>query len=340
MVTNIQLEKETFTFIDLTENLHVSRFAEDIQAGLSASQKHLPAKHLYDETGSSLFERITSSDDYYLTRVEETILQTQASAILDELPADAALVELGSGNSAKTRRLLEVLVEQQKTPLFVPIDISRDFLFANSQQLVHDYPGLHVMGIAADYHDGLEILTEKMSRPCLILWLGSDIGHTDYANAAEHLKQEVVPLLKPRDRLLLGIDLKKPNDILHAAYGCGQQTETHAASQTFALNLLHRINREFGGNFDTEAFEYQCGYDREAGCIAVYIVSLRSQSVTLQSLNLTVTFEPDEHIRIHRSYKYDHDDIRQLADASGLHLQHQWLDSRRWFSLNLLAPAS
>ncbi len=331
---------EACTCIDLTQALPPEQFAEDVRAGLIAPQKYLPVKYLYNHTGSPLFEEITQNPHYYLTRAEEEILRTYASDILTELPVDTALVELGSGSAAKTRQLIEALLNRQSRPLFVPIDISRDFLFTQVQQLSADYPALRVLGIAADYHAGLEILAEKVPQSRLILWLGSDIGHTGYATAAEHLKQELVPLLNPEDRILLGIDLKKPVDKLHAAYGCTRQPCIHTASQDFALNLLQRINYELDGDFDIPAFQYQCHYDEEAGCINIYLVSMREQTVTVKALGLTVGFGDGDHIHIHSSYKYDDADIQCLAEKAGLRLQRQWFDAEHLFSVNLLAPVA
>lgn len=325
-------------YLDLIKNLPLEHFADDVYAGLSADEKYLQAKYLYDQTGSHLFEQITQSDHYYLTRTEESLLRTYAADILHELPPDAALVELGSGSAAKTRLLIEALLQQQAHPLFVPIDISRDFLFANVKQLSQNYPALRVLGIAADYHAGLEVLAQQVPQSRLIAWLGSDIGHTDYAGAATLLKQELVPLLNANDGLLLGIDLKKDAGIFAAAYSCGKQTET--PEQVFTLNLLRRINRELEGNFVLSKFEMQCFYDAAAGCIKIYLAATQAQQVTIKAVDLEIKFAAGERIHIHTSYKYDNTDIQRLAATAGLQLKRQWFDAKHWFSLNLLTPLS
>jgi len=326
------------SYLDLIKSLPPDHFADDVRAGLSAADKYLQAKYLYDQAGSHLFEQITHSEHYYLTRAEESILRTYAAEILHELPSDAALVEMGSGSAAKTRFLLEALLQQQANPLFVPIDISRDFLFANVKQLSQDYPALRVLGIAADYHAGLEVLAHQVPQARLIVWLGSDVGHTDYASAAALLKQDLVPLLNAKDGVLLGIDLKKEADIFAAAYSCGKPTDS--PEQAFTLNLLRRINRELDADFVLSHFQMQCFYDTTAGCMKIYLAALQAHQVTIKAIDLEVKFAEGERIHLHTSYKYDNADIQRLAAAAGLCLKRQWFDANHWFSLNLLTPLS
>jgi L-histidine N-alpha-methyltransferase len=199
----------SYRFIDLTSQTHNEQFIEDVRVGLTARPKYLHVKYIYDVVGSELFEQITQDEDYYLTRTEEAILTRFAAEIVQQLEDNTALVELGSGSAAKTLRLVEALLQKQGPSLFVPIDISGDFLRNNVKALCQNYPALHILGIIADYHAGLTILAKEIKQPKLLLWLGSDIGHVSHDEAAQMLCEHVVPMLKPGDKLLLGIDLKK-----------------------------------------------------------------------------------------------------------------------------------
>ncbi|MDX8376415.1 MAG: L-histidine N(alpha)-methyltransferase [Mariprofundales bacterium] len=330
--------EKPYRFIDLTVQTHTNQFIEDIRTGLTSTPKCLPVKHLYDAVGSELFEKITQDKDYYLTRAEEAILAEFSPEIVQQLESNTALVELGSGSAAKTRHLIEALLQKQESLLFAPIDISGDFLRENVERLNQYYPSLRTLGVIADYHDGLAVLAKEIKQPKLLLWLGSDIGHVDYNEAAQQLREHVVSMLKPGDKLLLGIDLKKSPYVINLAYGCTeQQTPIHTLSHALASNGLRRINQLLQGNFVLENFRYHCRYNDKLGCIEVYLKSMCDQQVYIANLSLQVTFAQGELIRIHTSYKYNNDDIQQLAKASGLQLQQQWFDNDRLFSVNLFS---
>jgi len=197
------------------------------------------------------------------------------------LADNTALIELGSGSAAKTRRLLEAFLQKQASTLFCPIDISGDFLQENVKKLSSDYPDLNILGVIADYYTGLAALADEIHQPKLLLWLGSDIGHADRDKAAQLLKEKMIPALKPGDKLLLGIDLKKPAEPIHLAYGCPGENEP--LRYAFNCNALLRINRQLGGDFKPENFQRYCFYNEEKGRVEIYLKSLCDQQVAINA---------------------------------------------------------
>lgn len=329
----------SYECVDLSRSQHHLReqFAQDLRAGLGAEAKHLSLKYTYDEIGSPLFEEISHSDPYYVTRTEDAILGQYAGEIAGLMPADTALVELGSGSSRKTLHLIEALLAKQGESLFVPIDISRDFLFAAAGQLCDRYADLRVLALAADYDAALELLAERVRQPRLIIWLGSDIGQLTYADAANLLKRNLLPWMNPEDRLLVGIDLKKSADALHAAYGC---LDRKPLNKSFSSNPLARANREFNGDIQLDYFERRCHYDEAKGCVKVYLECTKDHQASIKDLDFTVNFSVGEIIHIHCAQKYAQADLEQLARAAGFDLKRQWFDADRIFSVNLFAPCS
>ena len=326
----------SYTCVDLSSKIHDDQFAKDVKTGLLADNRYLPQKYTYDARGSKLFEKITQSDYYYIAKTEEAILRDNATDILNTFSSDLALIELGSGSAVKTQYLIESLLKQQRKATFLPIDISKDFLFKHIEKLSQQHQELHVIGVAANYEVGLAALEKYIQQPKLIIWLGSDIGQLNYVQAAEFLKKNIVNVLNPEDKLLLGLDLKKNIDLLHKAYSCKEYPdETHSA---FTLNILLRINQELEGDFDINAFQRQGYYDEEAGCVRIYLTCLEAQQhVTIKAIDLALDFFPGDRINLHTAYKYDQSDIQNLAQASGLCLKNQWFDQDHLFSMNLFS---
>jgi dimethylhistidine N-methyltransferase len=326
-----------YRFINLLEqNPLDDRFALDISTGLAASEKYISSKYLYDAVGSQIFEQITQDPNYYLSHVETEILNRYAIEIVTHLPNDVTLIELGSGSAAKTRRLLEALLHKQETTLFCPIDISGDFLQENVKHLSADYPNLQILGVIADYYVGLAALAEEIQHASkLLLWLGSDIGHTDHDTIALLLQEKMLSALNTGDKLLVGIDLKKEAALILQAYGCTEQSNT--VHHQFTSNLLHYINQRLTGDFVSTNFQHHCCYNVGAGRMEAYLKSLIQQTVTFKAIDQSFNFKAGELIHLHYSYKYDQNDIQQLAANTGLTLEHQWLDEKKWYSLNLFS---
>jgi len=325
-----------YHFLTLTHQNNPDDFANGIIAGLSAAEKYIDNKYMYNAVGSDLFEQITQDPGYYPTHAETEILRTYATDIIAHVANGTALVELGAGSAAKTRYLLEALLQRQNTTLFCPIDISGEFLQDTVKRLSVDYPTLQMLGIIGDYYSGLSALAERITQSKLLIWLGSDLGHTDRNSAAVLLQEKISPALQIGDKLLLGIDLKKAIEPLHRAYGCNDDVSNELRYR-FNCNALHHINQQLGGNFVTTQFTRECFYNAEAGRVEIYLKSLCVQQVTLASLKRTFEFSVGERVRIHYAHKYDQEDILYLAKTAGMRLLHQWFDHNHFYSLNLFA---
>jgi dimethylhistidine N-methyltransferase len=323
---------ERFTLVGTGREAVREDFAAAVSAGLTVPDKRLSCAWLYDREGSLLFERICTLPEYYPTRCEEEILRTHTAGILEGLAPGTTLVELGSGSAVKTRVLIEALLERRGRLLYAPIDISRSMLEASSRALLADYPRLRVLGVAGDYRDGLHELRRRLEGPRLVLWLGSTVGNLERAEAARFLA-EVRHDLDERDRLLLGVDLRKDRGTLERAYD-----DSQGVTAQFNKNLLARINRDLGGHFDLEAFVHVALYDERLGRVEMHLESLHGQVVRIDALDLEVPFSAGERIHTESSHKYSRHEIEDLAQAAGYALEAQWLDAAECFSLNRLRP--
>jgi L-histidine Nalpha-methyltransferase len=319
---------------DLAQRNGQIDFAADIKRGLSSNPKYLFPKYLYDELGSRLFEAICEVDEYYLTRAEDEILTTHAEAIVASIPQCDRLIELGSGSAEKTRRIIEALIRQQGELLFVPVDISASALAESSHSLLDSYPELRIDAYAADYFQALDALELLDSKPVLVLFLGSNIGNFEPAEALNFMRA-IRRVLRPGDALLLGADLKKDRATLEAAYD-----DSLGVTRAFIVNELERINRELGADFDLWAFGLRSVYNQELGRVEVNLESLRSQTVEVRSLELRLDFKVGERIHMENAYKFDLDDLRKLGNQSEFELERTWLDQKGRFSSNLFRAAN
>src|SRR5205807_2908459 len=306
---------------------------DNVRRGLSANPKHLFPKYLYDELGSQLFKAICHVDEYYLTRAEDEILAQHADEIVASVPNCRTLIELGSGSAEKTRKIIEAITRRERELLFIPVDISASALEESSRSLLHTYPTLKIRAYAADYFAGLGALQTLERGPALVLFLGSNIGNFEASEAVTFLRA-IRKVLRPDDALLLGADLKKDRAVLEAAYN-----DALGVTRAFIVNELARINRELGGNFDLWAFGLRSVYNEEAGCVEVYLESLRSQSVTISSLEMSVDFAAGEWMHMEHSYKFSVPGLREIGAQSGFNLEHHWLDEGKRFSSNLFRAA-
>ena len=319
-----------FRLLELSAGDPCAEFARDVADGLTAAPKRLACRYFYDREGSRLFEAICELPEYYLTRAEAAILRDHAHEIADCFPAELTVIELGSGNAVKTRLLLEALLRARRRVRYVPIDICRPVLEESSRALLQMFPGLEIVAVAAEYQEGLQWLPTESARPKLILWLGSNIGNFDRTEAAAFLRR-IRDTLLPADRVLMGFDLRKDRAILEAAYD-----DAARVTAAFNLNLLARINRELDGEFDLGAFRHRAIYDPQLGRIELYLVSVRSQRVTIGRLGLEVGFAAGETIHTENSYKYALAEMDEVSRAAGLHAERCWQDAEGRFSLHLL----
>lgn len=307
-------------------------FAEDVARGLAASPKSLPPKYFYDEQGSLLFEQITELEEYYLTRTEAGMLAAHGHDMLAAAGDPLTLVELGSGSSSKTRLLLDILAKRQARVDYVPIDISPTVVTEFGEQLLNDYPSLHIRGLICDYHQAMGELKSESHGRRLFLFLGSSMGNYTPQQAVRLLRV-VREAMGPQDRLLLGLDLKKEAAVLRRAYD-----DAKGVTAAFNLNLLARINRELGGRFELERFRHKAFYNEEQGRVEMHLESLVSQLVPVNGLQRSFSFKNGETIHTENSYKFDRQGLQEILEPCALAIQRQWLDHRRWFSLNLIEP--
>ncbi|MCH8891101.1 MAG: L-histidine N(alpha)-methyltransferase, partial [Myxococcales bacterium] len=242
--------------------------------------------------------------------------------------------ELGSGSSTKTRLLIEALLREHGALSYVPVDISPSALEASALQLLDDYKRLEVRAIAGEYQDGLRRIRRDTQRPKLILWLGSSIGNLD-RQSTERFVSNLRGGMNLQDRLLLGIDLRKDREVLESAYD-----DSSGVTARFNRNLLERINRELGGQFDSETFDFQATYDEVGGSVVSHLRSRRDQTVRIEDLDLDVEFAASETIHTENAFKYSPTEIDALARRTGFALEEHWLDAKNRYSVNLFAPIS
>ncbi|MDX2216210.1 MAG: L-histidine N(alpha)-methyltransferase [Oculatellaceae cyanobacterium bins.114] len=311
---------------------------EDLRAevilGLSQPQKSIPPKFLYDKQGAQLFDDICTLDEYYLTRTEISILKTYANEIAD-LIDDGVLIEFGSGSSQKIRVLLDAM---SSLPTYVALDISKQHLQDSCGDLVAAYPGLSAIAICTDYTQPFKLpeisALQSSSLNGVIahqrrvgFFPGSSIGNLEPEEAIEFLKN-VAGLLGANGSLLVGVDLKKSKEILEPAYD-----DTKGISAAFAMNLLTRINRELGADFDLNQFRYRAFYN-PVGRIEMGLVSLIDQSIHLDGV--CIPFAQGETLRTEYSYKYSIPEFQSLAEQAGFQARTVWTDPQHWFSLHCL----
>ena len=316
--------------VELPHAAAANSFADDVRAGLTASPKHLSSKYFYDDLGSSLFDAITRLPEYYLTRAETEILREWGWEIVRALDTTTEFLELGSGSAEKTRILIEEALRVQDTLRYSPIDISRDALRASSEALVSAFPRLTVRAYAGDYFAVLTSKVLRFERSVLAMLMGSNIGNYQ-PKAAREFVALIGKALRPGDGLLLGTDLKKDGRVLEAAYD-----DPTGVTAAFDKNVLGRINRELGGEFDLRSFEHVARYDPARGVVDSFLRSTKAQHVRVAGLKLSVDFAKGETIHTESSYKFDEHDIAALAAAGKFEVAKTWHDRAKSFGVSLL----
>src|SRR6202171_2173273 len=308
-----------------------SNFAGDVRAGLlRPGQKELPSKYLYDEVGSALFEVISVLPEYGLTRADERLLRRHATDIVSRLKSQVLVAELGSGSGKKTRWILDALARRQRTT-YCPIEISPAAL-ARCESELGQIECVSIVGFEQPYLDGLLAAASgrRENERLLVLFLGSTIGNFD-RDAGERFLVEVRQILYPGDALLLGTDLEKPLPQLVAAYD-----DSIGVTAAFNLNLLARINRELGADFDPAAFRHEARYHTLHQRVEMHLRSMRDQIVTIPRAGCTVSFLKNETIWTESSHKYRPEDISAMAKRNGFRCDSQWIDTEWPFAESLL----
>ncbi len=306
-------------------------FATDVRTGLTRpEQKELPSKYLYDDVGSALFEVISHLPEYGLTRADERLLRRNASDIVDRVPGPVAVAELGSGSGRKTRWLLEAFCRRQRTSYY-PVEISHSALVMCEREL-SDIDAISIVGFEREYLDGLlEVAARrKAGQHLCVLFLGSTIGNFDRAAGVRFLS-EVRSILQPGDSLLLGTDLEKSSSQLLAAYD-----DELGVTAAFNLNLLGRVNRELGADFNLAQFEHVARINSEARSIEMHLQSKRRQIVSIPASEVVIEFQEGETIWTESSHKYSSGEVDEMAQKAGFRCKVQWVDEQWPFAENLL----
>ena len=309
-------------------------FAADVYEGLTASQKFLPSKYLYDQRGDAIFQEIMAMDAYYPTRSEHEIFSLHKEEMLHHFGANDQkfqLIEFGAGDGTKTKVLLQYFWEQSSGLTYVPIDISANIIQELTKDLKETLPGLKVRGICNDYFKAFDELAsaEDPTLRKVVLFLGANIGNFNQEESVDFL-QRIAHHLSPGDLLMIGFDLKKnPERILNAYFDQGGVTKS------FKLNLLQRMNRELGATFDPTTFQYFPIYHPAEGSILSYLVSTVDQEVRIEAIDCTIHFDAWETIYMERSQKYSEKDIRQLAEKTGFEVVQSFFDTQHYFTDSL-----
>jgi dimethylhistidine N-methyltransferase len=302
-----------------------SSFARDVIAGLTARPKRLSPKYFYDQAGAQLFEDITALPEYYLTRCELEVLRERAPEMARFFPAGSALIEFGSGSSKKVRILLEAA---PTIAAYIPVDISSEMLVQEAEELRRDYPRLAVLPVEADFTQPFSLPAEAAGMAHTGFFPGSTIGNFEPHEACAFLRH-AGRMLGRGATLIIGVDLVKDTSVLNAAYD-----DAAGVTAKFNLNLLARINRELGANFDLASFSHEAFYNAERHRIEMHLASKKRQKVRVAGR--AIEFRAGETIHTENSYKYTLDSFRALARGSGWDPVAVWTDAGANFSIHAL----
>ncbi|MCG8586488.1 MAG: L-histidine N(alpha)-methyltransferase [Pirellulales bacterium] len=314
-------QESTTTLLDFTPA--TKQFHADVVDGLSQQPPSLPCKYFYDERGSQLFDEICELDEYYLTRTELEIMSRHADEMAEQIGPGAMLIEYGSGSSVKTRMLLDHLDDPVA---YVPVDISRDHLHHNANELASQYPAIEMLPVCADFVEHFELPVPKRKQTHNAVYFpGSTIGNFE-PKAAEDMLKRIVSLCGCGGGLLLGIDLQKDPHVIEAAYN-----DQQGVTAKFNLNLLERIDRELDAEVQVEQFAHRAVYNEPRGRVEIDVVSLDDQEIRVG--DETFEFEAGDTIRTEYSHKYTIDGFAELAAGAGLELHREWTDPKHHFAV-------
>jgi len=313
---------QRYQFFD--QHPQAADFRADIVQGLSAAQAYISPKYFYDETGSRLFEAICNTEEYYPTRTEVSIIRDNIDDIVDVLGTDCLLIEPGSGDSYKVRLLLDAL----RPIAYLPVDISKRYLQEEAKKLAAEFTWLNVHAICADFTGKLKLPYHVEATNKVAFFPGSTIGNFVPAQAVQ-VMAEIKNMVGKDGGLLIGVDLQKDTGILNAAYN-----DKNGYTEKFNKNLLARINRELGANFNLEQFRHLAFFNENEHRIEMHLISTQDQQVDID--DKTFSFKKDQSILTEYSHKYSVEHFRKLAASAGFETVKTWLDEKRLFSVHYL----
>jgi L-histidine N-alpha-methyltransferase len=309
----------------------LSGMAADVRAGLTRPFKELSPRYFYDERGSLLFEEITELEEYYPTRCERAILQSDARSICEAANGPASLIELGSGSARKTRVLLDAMQDAGCLDTFCPVDISEEITRDTAERVAQEYEGISVRGLVCDFELDLERI--PVGGPRVIALLGGTIGNFEPQQRAGFLRR-IANLLGPEDRFLLGTDLVKDQAILEAAYN-----DARGVTAEFNKNVLSVLNRQLGADFELDCFEHVARWDPANLWVDIRLRSLTNQVVNVAALNMVVPYAAGEEMRTEISTKFMRPGLEGIYAEAGLELTDWWTDPEGLYALSLAQAA-
>lgn len=311
----------------ITTKTQVADVVQAVKEGFAQHPKRLPSWLFYDEMGDKIFQAIMRIPEYYLTACEFEILQMNKAKLLDHFTIDQSpfnLIELGAGDGLKTEILLKHLAGQKTDFLYSPVDVSETVLSQLQSRLNKSLPGLAVNPISLKYQDAIEVLSHDKLRK-VYLFLGANVGNF-YVNEAIRFVSDISQHMNAGDQLLIGFDLKKDPRLIQKAYD-----DPYGITRNFNMNLLTRLNRELGAQFQLDQFSHYPFYNPETGMTKSYLVSLRDQDVFFEAFDKAVHFDRWEVIHTEVSQKYDKQMITTLAEDAALEIRETFYDCRHYF---------
>lgn len=305
-----------------------NQFAEDVRKGLTAYPKYIPSKYFYDEKGDELFQQIMQLPEYYLTNLEYEIFTGQQQDMLQAISPNGEsfnLIEFGAGDATKTKVLLKCFLEKKAEFIYSPVDISGNVLQILENKLSNEFPDLLIKSIEDDYFNAVDVINKRGCDKKVLFFLGGNIGNFSIDESLTFL-QTVRGKMNSGDLLLTGFDLKKDPRVILNAYN-----DTNGITNSFNMNLLHRINKELDAKFITENFYHYPVYDPSSGEARSYLVSRIRQEVPINSLDIKVILEEGETIHTEISRKFHINDIEKLARDTGFEIARHFFDEKKYF---------
>ena len=319
------LELKRISITNLLQEIGRDEVIEEIVSGLQSKQKFISSKYFYTKQGSILFEEIPRLKEYYPTRTEKGILKQIAPDLMKRY-GGYEIIELGPGDHSKISILLNAAVEMELSNIrYLPLDISQPALKKSAKELVSTFPNLHVEGYAVDFFSQFGSI--KRERPAMICFFGSTIGNFEWEDSVE-LLCNISEQMKKGDVLLLGMDMVKPEPVLHVSYN-----DSRGVTEAFNKNILNSVNDLIQSDFNPGDFAHHANFDREKSRIEMYLVARKDLVVHSKHFSGDLIFRLGDTIHTENSHKYDAGHIQKMAEASGLRLNHTHTDKQKWFAL-------
>ena len=317
-------KSKTINIVDLLNEINPRDVREEIISGLTSDKKHISSKFFYNEKGSKLFEAITQLQEYYPTRTEIGILQRVAPKIINGEPHE--IIELGSGDCKKISLFLDAIPNHligQTT--YKPLDVSSSAILQSAKELSQRFPGLNILGYGADFTSQFSQIPRSV--PALICFLGSTIGNFNPEESV-HILKIIRKNMLSNDRFLLGLDLAKPTEILHAAYN-----DSKGITADFNKNILASINSYIQSNFDENDFDHHAFFNKIESRVEMHLIANTDVVINSPFLKQPLNILKGKNIHTENSYKFSIKDIEQMADKSGLKIKDIYTDNKEWFAL-------